>query len=585
MYKYYLVEWMSAISPKFVSQKFVPQKFISPEFVSKKFLTQKSISNKITRLIQVFIVTSLITSAGHANLAALEIEKISQVDYDRKKISQSDRNNRENNPGNSKQKLTPVSQLSDIQPGDWAFSALESLNRRYNCLVGYPDGTYRGNRPLTRYEFAAGLRSCLDKINEFIATNTAEAIRKEDLATLQRLQKDFAPELIAVTGRIDNLEAKTAELEANQFSTTVKLSGEVIFALSGAFGEERADDSDEDIDDNITLGSRTRLRFTTSFTGRDRLRLRLQARDTARLERATGTNMARLGFQGDNDNEVDLTELEYRFRVGRKLRMRIQARGGGIDDFTRELNPLIGDLQDSGTGATSRFGRRNPILRQGGDAGIGASYRFSDSFRLGLGFTIDDADDPDSGITRSPYGAIVNLSFVPNRRFGMGFTYVRSFDSLDTNTGSRRADDPFDDFSESIIANSYGAEVTFSPSRNFTIGSWVGFTQATAKDLPGNPNAEIFNYAISFAWADVGKEGNVAGLIVGQPPKVMNNDFRIGGGEFKDPDTSLHLEGFYTHRVNDNLSITPGLFVILNPEHNDDNDTIYVGTIRMTLEF
>ncbi|KST67951.1 hypothetical protein BC008_31570 [Mastigocoleus testarum BC008] len=542
-------------------------------------------SNKITRLIQVFIVTSLISTAGHSNVAALEIEKISQVDYDRKKISQSDQNNRENNPGNNKQKLIPVSQLSDIQPGDWAFSALESLNRRYNCLVGYPDGTYRGNRSLTRYEFAAGLRSCLDKINQFIAVNTAEAIRKEDLATLQRLQKDFAPELIAVTGRVDNLEAKTAELEANQFSTTVKLSGEVIFALSGAFGEERADDSGEDIDDNITLGSRTRLRLTTSFTGRDRLRLRLQARDTARLERATGTNMARLGFQGDNDNEVDLTELEYRFRLGRKTRVTIQARGGGIDDFTRELNPLIGDLQDSGTGATSRFGRKNPILRQGGDVGIGASYRFSDSLRLGLGFTIDDADDPDSGITRSPYGAIVNLAFVPSRRFGMGFTYVRSFDSLDTNTGSRIADDPFDDFSESIIANSYGGEVTFSPSRNFTIGGWVGFTQATAKDLPGNPDADIFNYAISFAWADVGREGNVAGLIFGQSPKVMNNDFQIGGNEFKDPDTSLHLEGFYTHRVNDNLSITPGLFVILNPEHNDDNDTIYVGTIRTTIEF
>ncbi|MEO0968092.1 MAG: iron uptake porin [Cyanobacteria bacterium J06639_18] len=553
--------------------------------ISQKFISQKFISKKITRLIQAFVVTSLVTTTAPANVSALETEKVSQVDYERKKISQSDRNNRENNPENSKQKLIPASQLSDIQPGDWAFSALESLNRRYNCLVGYPDGTYRGNRSLTRYEFAAGLRSCLDKINEFIAANTAEAIRKEDLTTLQRLQKDFAPELSAVTGRIDNLEAKTAELEANQFSTTVKLSGEVIFALSGAFGGERADGSSEGIDDNITLGSRTRLRLTTSFTGKDRLRLRLQARDTARLERATGTNMARLGFQGNNDNEVDLTELEYRFRVGRKLRMRIQALGGGIDDFTRKLNPLIGDLQDSGTGATSRFGRKNPILRQGGDAGIGASYRFSDSLRLGLGFTIDDADDPDSGITRSPYGAIVNLAFVPSRRFGMGVTYVRSFDSLDTNTGSRRADDPFDDFSESIISNSYGGEVTFSPSRNFTIGGWVGFTQATAKDLPGNPDADIFNYAVSFAWADVGGEGNVAGLIVGQPPKVMNNDFRIGGNEFKDPDTSLHLEGFYTHRVNDNLSITPGLFVILNPEHNDDNDKIYVGTIRTTLEF
>lgn len=566
MHKFYLAEWMSTISPKFISPKFIPK--------------------KITRLMQAVVVTSLLTTTAHTNVSALEIEKASQIKYDPKRTNQSNQqNHHQKNTENTKHKLTPVSQLSDIQPGDWAFSALQSLDRRYDCLAGYPDGSYRGNRSLTRYEFAAGLEACLKKINEIVASNTTAIVREEDLAILQRLQTDFAAELATVTGRLDNLEAKTAELEASQFSTTVKLSGEVIFALSGAAGGERADGSGEDIDDNITLGSRTRVKFTTSFTGKDRLRLRLQARDTARLERATGTNMARLGFQGDNDNEVDLTELEYRFRLGRKARITIQARGGGIDDFTTELNPLIGDLKDSGTGATSRFGRRNPILRQGGNTGLGATYRFSDSVRLGLGFTVDDADEPDSGITQSPYGAIANFSFVPSRKFGIGLTYVRSFNSLDSNTGSERANDPFDGISESIVANSYGAEVTFSPSRKFTIGSWVGFTQATATDLPGNPDADIFNYAVSFAWADVGKEGNVAGLIIGQPPKVINNDFQTEGREFKDSDTSLHLESFYTHRVNDNLSITPGLFVILNPEHDDSNDTIYVGTVRTTIEF
>ena len=81
MYKYYLVEWMSAISPKFVPQKFVSKKFTFSKLVSKKFLTQKSISNKITRLIQVLIVTSLISTTSHGNVTALEIEKISQVNY------------------------------------------------------------------------------------------------------------------------------------------------------------------------------------------------------------------------------------------------------------------------------------------------------------------------------------------------------------------------------------------------------------------------------------------------------------------------------------------------------------------------
>ncbi|HEY9895853.1 MAG TPA: iron uptake porin, partial [Candidatus Sericytochromatia bacterium] len=65
--------------------------------------------------------------------------------------------------------VTSVSQLSDVQPTDWAFQALQSLVERYGCIVGYPDRTYRGNRALTRYEFAAGLNACMDRINELIA--------------------------------------------------------------------------------------------------------------------------------------------------------------------------------------------------------------------------------------------------------------------------------------------------------------------------------------------------------------------------------------------------------------------------------
>jgi hypothetical protein len=61
--------------------------------------------------------------------------------------------------------VTSVSQLSDVQPTDWTFQALQSLVERYGCIAGYPDGTFKGNRPLSRYEFAAGLNACLDRIN------------------------------------------------------------------------------------------------------------------------------------------------------------------------------------------------------------------------------------------------------------------------------------------------------------------------------------------------------------------------------------------------------------------------------------
>ncbi|MGL5064872.1 MAG: iron uptake porin, partial [Microcoleus sp.] len=78
--------------------------------------------------------------------------------------------------------VTSVSQLSDVQPTDWAFQALQSLVERYGCIVGYPDGTYRGNRALTRYEFAAGVNACLDQVTKLIGASTANFVTKDDLA-------------------------------------------------------------------------------------------------------------------------------------------------------------------------------------------------------------------------------------------------------------------------------------------------------------------------------------------------------------------------------------------------------------------
>ena len=104
---------------------------------------------------------------------------------------------------NSMSQVTSVSQFSDVQPTDWAFQALQSLVERYGCIAGYPNSTYRGNRALTRYEFAAGLNACLDRVNELIATATADLVTKQDLATLQRLQEEFSAELATLRGRVD----------------------------------------------------------------------------------------------------------------------------------------------------------------------------------------------------------------------------------------------------------------------------------------------------------------------------------------------------------------------------------------------
>jgi len=100
------------------------------------------------------------------------------------------------------QNVTSVSQLSDVKPTDWAFTALQSLVERYGCIAGYPDRSFRGKQATSRYEFAAGLNACLDKINEIISTGLADKVSKEDLATLKRLQEEFASELATLRGRV-----------------------------------------------------------------------------------------------------------------------------------------------------------------------------------------------------------------------------------------------------------------------------------------------------------------------------------------------------------------------------------------------
>ncbi|PZO09714.1 MAG: hypothetical protein DCF25_21445 [Leptolyngbya foveolarum] len=115
-------------------------------------------------------------------------------------------------PSEELAQVTSVSELSDVQPGDWAFTALQRLVEEYGCLEGYPDNTFQGNSALTRYEFAAGLNACLDVVVQLVS-------RDDNFDEIRRLQEEFATELATVRADVDTLETDVAMLEANQFST------------------------------------------------------------------------------------------------------------------------------------------------------------------------------------------------------------------------------------------------------------------------------------------------------------------------------------------------------------------------------
>jgi len=303
--------------------------------------------------------------------------------------------------------VTSVSQLSDVQPTDWAFQALQSLVERYGCIAGYPNGTFRGNRALTRYEFAAGLNACLDRVNELIAAGTSNLVRREDLITLQRLQQEFATELTALRGRVDNLEAQTAELEANQFSTTTKLNGEVIIAGIGATGGAR-----NTKDPNAILVDRVRLNLNTSFTGKDLLITGLQAYNlgggTNSIGGALGlsdnlglsASNARLSFEPEfpgidiktlgasGGNSVTLYKLVYVFPVAKTLTL---FAGPALEstDAGFGVTPFYSEGQE----AISRFAGLNPVARISGgtsETGVASAGGFIWSIAKSVDLSILD---------------------------------------------------------------------------------------------------------------------------------------------------------------------------------------------------
>ena len=517
----------------------------------------------------------------------------------------------------SQSQVTSVSQFSDVQPTDWAFQALQSLVERYGCIAGYPNGTYRGNRALTRYEFAAGLNACLDRVNELIATATADIISREDLATLQRLQEEFSAELATLRGRVDALEARTAEIEANQFSTTTKLAGEAIFALTDAFGDSVGDEN------NTVFQNRIRLDLQTSFTGKDVLHTRLA---TGNAQRLNGTNsnvdvdgdgvpdIGATDFQtfnltGDptNSNDVYLDWLAYYTNLG-PAQLYVSATGGIHSDYAATVNPYFEDY-DGGNGALSTFASESPIYRIGGGAGAALNIKFGAGnsilrpSSLTIGYLGSEPSNPGlgSGIFNGNYAALGQLNFNVSNRVALAATYVHGYHGAGSslfdaggfggtttqtlaNNQTRTVNNPVVGTAQANFienpasSNSYGLAAAIRPSNKFSVSGFVSYHDVTG--FGAGDDFEAWSWGAGVALPDFGGKGNVLGFFGGAQPYSLN---RVAG--VQDGSVPYQVEGFYKYRVNDNVSITPGVIYQTSSGQNDDNDDVFIGTLRTTFTF
>ncbi|MBW4576069.1 MAG: iron uptake porin [Aphanothece sp. CMT-3BRIN-NPC111] len=533
--------------------------------------------------------------------------------------------------------ITNASQFRDVQPSDWAYEALDRVVQRYGCLVGYPDGTYRGNRALSRYEFAAGLNACLRQIESLIAANGADAVSRRDFEALQRLVEEFRTELATLGTRVDNLEGRTAFLEARQFSTTTKLAGEAIFAYTDSIGDERSPG---------ILGDRVRLDLRTSFTGRDTLHTRLAAgnldnpvNDFFQTDRGVFNGGTFEGNQTFNikpggigsNNDIQLDWLSYYFPFG-SSKVYLAATGGIHSDYAPTLNPYFEDY-DGGNGALSTFAQESPIYRIGGGAGgavtLGAGrFPILGPTSLTVGYLADNANVPflndtegrtDGGLVNGDFAALGQLNFNLSDRVGVGLTYVRGRHSAGQGifdlggTAGQQADDEMrgrslpvvgtalandpsrirgigagggllaNRASEDMTTNSYGVEVAIRPSNSISLS---GFAARTFVDFDSG-RGDTWTFGAGLALPNFGKQGNLLGIFGGAEPTLRG--LRNNNGSFvnlgNNRDYAYHIEGFYKYQLTDNISVTPGVIWLLNPNQTDSNDDAVIGTLRTTFTF
>lgn len=461
--------------------------------------------------------------------------------------------------------VTSVSELSDVQPSDWAFTALQRLVEEYGCLEGYPDRTFRGNRALTRFEFAAGLNACLDVVIQLIGGG--------DIDGVQRLQEEFAAELATLRGRTDLLEADVAELEANQFSTTTKLRGQVDTHLVVPFGDtDEIDDGtalvgpsqaavagDGDVggdEADATFEYRARLNFDTSFTGEDRLRLRLQASDAAGSLRNTEGGLAsQSGRRNGFEENIALDDVYYSFPIGSRFSGIVAANSIVTDDFvTSTIVPFDGPAVGDASGP-----QFYDLYQGGGSLGAGVNIAFTDNLVLDLGYSTDTGnvnndviDDPNNQgtlIESDDVGLFNNYSYIAQLNF-------LTDGLIDAAVAYIDGDQDEDGQPEYTIAGLLNLDFGF-----LQIGGHYAYSPAE-----GGGDLDSYGGGINFPELFGGNLGAYAAI----SPNVA-----------RDP---LTIEAYYQLALNEFFTVTPAVIYANNDSGIGEDENIY-GAVRATFKF
>jgi len=499
----------------------------------------------------------------------------------------------------SEEQVTSITQFSDVKPTDWAYQALSNLVERYGCVAGYPSGTYKGGQAMTRYEAAALLNACLDRITE----TTDE---------LKRLMKEFEKELAVLKGRTDAIEAKVGQLEATQFSTTTKLKGLTSFVL----GTNNFTGTYQALveDNNKTLGATTfnydlRLTLDTSFTGKDLLRTVLRTGNFCGYNGAPGSAYcsgltyleAAGGSQVAQPDVLGVSRIFYNFPVGKELSVTVGPKTHMTDPSMLGMWPsaypadtVLDFFTYAGAPATYN------LIAEGGGAGVVYSplgikgLTFSQNY-ISNNARIANPNIGGIGSFGAKSAAATQIAYAGEKdplfnggSYGLAvaYTYTQNLDLTIATPFALRA--PIG------VVNNLGfsgfwkpAVVGYVPSISWGIstsqhGYRDGGNVTTRRDV-------TTSWYTAFQWDDAFVKGNSLGMAVGQAQYWSK---LASGGT---PDDSNYLwEFWYKYQVTDNISVMPAIYYISDyngsdgktgPRSSKTNSNVFGALVKTTFKF
>jgi hypothetical protein len=480
----------------------------------------------------------------------------------------------------SQEQVTSITQFSDVKPTDWAYQALSNLVDRYGCVAGYPNGTFKGGQAMTRFEAAALLNACLDRVTE----TTDE---------LKRLMKEFQKELAVLRGRVDGLEARVGELEASQFSTTTKLSGLATFVVganvfSGSALNTAANTVNRaanefsgrprtpvPLPNGTTFNYDLQLTFDTSFTGKDLLHTNLRAGNFGRSvfggePHSLALSTLEVAFEEDaGPNVVGIDKLYYQWPLGGGVTATLGARVGQEDMLALwpsvyPSDTILNVMTVNGAPAaySKNLGAGGGLWWQSNGFSISTNYVAANGDSSNPSVSAEDGGgglgNGNSGATGSvqlgyqqeQWGLAAIWNYVqPEAQFVPGTTPF-THSAIDHNTDA--------------ATSAWGLSAFWQPLRSGWLPSlslgWGINSTTTSTPQPRGSLSTSQSWMVGLQWTDVFQKGNDFGFAVAQPVFAT----ALSGGVTPN-DGNYVWEWWYKIQVTDNISVTPALIYLSRP--------------------